>query len=214
MFDSGYSPDWSDVEYHYPAKGILGIQYDDIEDPELVQELETALRWANDSAEENAYYDAQDSALQYVLDTWAENISMITDDPEAIKHAIFEAGSEVITIDGSDTALALATMEIINGEGMFRYESIQEMQDAGPDETPEASVKDHLHYLLNVKLINDIYGVGNSHVLDVDTRYTSTCVDDDYLLDLMTDAVQEHLNRKQSKLKKFIKNHVPILYRS
>ena len=64
-------------------------------------------------------------------------------------------------LEGHCNTLARITMEIINGEGMFRYDTLEEFASILDGKfAPARAVENHLHYLLNYELIADIWGYG------------------------------------------------------
>lgn len=86
-----------------------------------------------------------------------------------------------ITIEGDAVTLAKMTIEIINGEGMFRYDSVSEFARVMNGKyAPARAVEHHLHYLLNAKLICDIWGERYRDIQDlIDDRAISHAYPDD-----------------------------------
>lgn len=93
---------------------------------------------------------------------------------------------DILEIEGNIENLLYCIVEIINGEGYFRYNNGKELAGAYGDTGREA-IKSHLHYLLNGKLISEIWG----ERLDFDWEVNSWDIDEEAFEEYIYDELLE-----------------------
>lgn len=208
----GYDATWCDWQ-NYDSNYLADIsQYtnNDIEQsPSLRNVLNCAMNRANEQAVINAYeieqinaYESYIERLENLLNDVVGNscehgkiqgkVSItLTQKPDCVGYG------GVITIDGDSKSLALLTIEIINGEGMFRYDTLKEFATViNGKYLPSLAVENHLHYLLNVKLITDIWGEYYKTIEDLmdDRAISNSYPDNETIKDSIENELIENEN--------------------
>jgi len=125
--------------------------------PELQETLTTILNTSNHDSLITACYDKQREMVEEAAEDIVRYVNKIKDN--ALNYIAIDWVAEEVTIDFNTKNALTATREIINCEGIFSYDTDQAFID-GYDDTnsPGVVVTQHIHYLLNIKLINSIYG--------------------------------------------------------
>lgn len=195
-FKDGYDATWCDWQNYRPNDISDHTEYTTeqlAQSPALCDVLSRALNRAQEQAVADAYYTEQDSAyesyierLESFLNDTVRNSCEHNDIKNKISITLTEKPDCVgtggkITIEGDAVTLAKVTIEIINGEGMFRYDTLKEFACVMDGKyAPARAVAHHLHYLLNAKLICDIWGERYKSIYDlIDDRAISYAYPDD-----------------------------------
>lgn len=128
--------------------------------PALSRSLECAINTASHDALIDECYKEQNKAVENYADKLVECINKIPeDDKVAVKSIFVDWKTDEVTIDFDVKNTLSVVREIINGEGMFVYDTDLEFAMIYDGKNrPTQAVIQHLHYLLNGKLINDIWG--------------------------------------------------------
>lgn len=131
--------------------------------PTLRDSLEHALNRANESALIGECYKRQNDELEAYADRLVKLVNDVSEGKtEALNSIVIDWEKDEVTIDFNTGVALSTTREIINGEGMFVYDSDSELAMINDGKyKPAQAVIDHLHYLLNGKLINDIFGISS-----------------------------------------------------
>ena len=174
-------PDYYWNDYRYRDEDIIcNTCKDSIITGELIQSLEelrsslvTCLAMADEARFYNSAYKANMDSIEKTFD----NVIDFLNGMGAKVKGNIDLVNETITLEFEDAKLvANVLIEIINGEGYFRYETVEELAEAMPSSI-EKAIEDHLHYLLNAKLISSIFGdrlvaevKDNGIVCDVDYK--------------------------------------------
>ena len=106
-------------------------------------------------------YKKQNEMVENVANKMVTYINQINDDGnEAINSITIDWQKDEVVIDVNVKTALSTTREIINGEGMFTYSTDNELAAIYDGKyNPGQAVEHHLHYLLNIKLIDDIFGL-------------------------------------------------------
>jgi len=163
--------------------------------PDLKSKLEDALNAASEDALIGACYDKQMKAVQTYADNLVDLINKIPDgDAEAVKSISIDWKNDKVEID-FDAKIALSTTrEIINGEGMFYYEDDNQFARVYDGmHSPARTVIQHLHYLLDGELINDIFGFSSRRVGNLEWE----CDYGDITDEIAKERIDEYLSQHQ-----------------
>lgn len=119
------------------------------------------------------------------------------------------AGKDVaksITIDWKEDTVTLdlymnntieALVEIINGEGMFYFQTVSEFVCSHDGKyAPKRTIENHLHYLLDYDLINRIYGIRSRDIFSWESR--GGCLDEK----IYGEMIDEELASEKVEVKK------------
>lgn len=195
----GYDATWSDWQSYKASELSDYTDYttEQLEQaPALCDVLSRAMNRASEQAVASAYYSEQDSAYESFINRLESQLNdSVRNSCEhgniegkislsVVSHPDCLGGGGEILIEGDAKTLALMTMEIINGEGMFRYDTLSEFATVMDGKyAPARAVKHHLHYLLNSKLIADIWGDRYSTVSElIDDRAIGSAYPDDAMI--------------------------------
>lgn len=188
--------------YAYDADtlaGYTGIEYtrDQIEaSPTLKDALNVCIARAEESSYIDAYYIAQCHAIkdtaQSICDWINENYPKCKIKITDFQNPDYAGSAGSMTIEGDARALANVCREIIEGEGMFGYNgsTLDFIQSYDGTNKPAQAVAQHMHYLLNGKLIGSIWGDNLAH--EVDDRAIDRLndgADKDHLKEIINDEV-------------------------
>jgi len=129
----------------------------------LRRTLENALNSNSENGLMSACVNTQDKMVENTADDVVKYINQIETSTgkklKAIKTITIDWKTESAIIDVNIQDALSATREIINGEGMFEYESNEALaRVCDGKNNPTQAIKHHIHYLLNLKLIDSIYG--------------------------------------------------------
>jgi hypothetical protein len=131
---------------------------------ELVHKLNSAMNRASNIGLLDEAEKAQRETAEKIGDYMEHLIKEILDigydgqdNSGAVKISFDWTKSKEVTVEFEPRKALKVIMEVINGEGIFGFESIDDFVASGPY-TEEEAVETHMHYLLNGKLISDIYG--------------------------------------------------------
>ena len=163
----------SDIIGNLPEKYKKGAKH--LEKPEfqqIVSKLNGAMNYASEAGLVSECYREQQKMVERAAERLQSNINdviWIGDDSERakdyaktfVKISIDWSQEEEVTVTFDANKAVKAILEIIEGEGIWGFSSVKEFLESGPY-TPEEGVRSHLHYLLNAKLISDIYGLSRS----------------------------------------------------
>lgn len=211
-FKDGYDATWSDWRSYDPAELTEYTDYtkEQLEQsPALCDVLSRAMNRANEQAVANEWDNAFCDAYESYIERLEGALNDITSNCEAgsiagkvsltltltQKPDVCGDGGEIV-IEGHANTLALITVEIINGEGMFRYDSLNEFATVMDGKfAPARAVENHLHYLLNYSLIADIWGLRGGDVNDmIDDRRISYAYPED---DVIDEAIEYELGEAE-----------------
>jgi len=196
--------DAKDIEHNLP-KAYSHITEDMIkENDELKDALNRALNRASESAFADACYTEQQEAVSEYADTLVNYINNIKEG--AIKSIVIDFVQETATITGDAKKTADVIRQIIEGEGMFDYQgSTKEFVRSldGSDNYIKA-VEAHTHYLLNAKLIDDIWGFSGTPKFEWDCQYGD--VNDEYFSEYIEEELSEIPGRAKDKIEKITKD--------
>lgn len=142
-------------EYKNITKELLEV------DDDLVDALRHSINEANEDSLVNEAHNAQEKAVERYASDMVDYISSISKIKEkAIKSIFIDWSNEEAVIDFNTNAALSTVREIINGEGMFYYETDKELACVNDGKNkPANAVVNHLHYLLNINLIDEIFGM-------------------------------------------------------
>ena len=186
QFEDGYEATWCDWQSYGPTELPDYTDYtrEQLEQsPALCDVLSRAMNRAIEQAVANEWDDAFCDAYENYIERLEGALNDITSNCEAghidgkvsltltQKPDVCGDGGEIV-IEGHANTLALITAEIINGEGMFRYDSLNEFATVIDGKfAPARAVAGHLHYLLNYSLIANIWGLRGGDINDtIDER--------------------------------------------
>jgi len=170
--------------------------------PTLRDSLELALNRANENALISECYNKQNNELEAYANRLVKLVNDVSEGKtEALNSIVFDWTKDEVTIDFNTRVALTTTREIINGEGMFVYDTDSELAMINDGKyKPAQAVIDHLHYLLDGKLINDIYGISYSRwgelQWECDYGYSTDDMIEEALKDECTDAQMEFLQGK------------------
>lgn len=181
------------------------------ENNELHEALNNALNKAYDSAYHNAGYDAQLKAVESYKEDMITYINQINEKGEAINAINIDWSEENVEVNFNPIPACQTIMEIIEGEGVFCYnEDVKEfVQSYDGSLNYEQAVEHHAHYLLNVKLINDIYGMTGKPKWEWEVNYAE--VDEDCFGEYIEEELGEIEENAKKKIEKITKdlNNIP-----
>ena len=145
-----------DILYNLPKKFNFTeeqLEKDDV----LKNALNRALNEASYDCLINECYKEQMKMIERAADKMVEYINKIGE--KALNAIIFDWKNDEVIIDVNAKVALSTTREIINGEGMFSYNTDKELAKSYDNKYNQSkTVEHHLHYLLNIKLINEIWG--------------------------------------------------------
>lgn len=180
------------VKYKYTAEDL---QNDDM----LFDSLQRAFNRAEELALVDACYNEQENAVEKYADKMVGYINQVQGeilagdevlpDP-ALKSIVIDWKEEKAIIDVNIDSALETTKQIINGEGMFWYDNRQELENQGKDK--KDALTSHLHYFLNIKLIDDIYGMIGKPRFDWECDYGNVTTE------ILTEAVDNELSEYQA----------------
>lgn len=205
-FKDGYDATWSDWLSYSPSELADHTEYtkEQLEQsPALCDVLSRAMNRANEQAVANEWDDAFCDAYESFIERLEGALNDITSNCEAgsidgkvsltltQKPDVCGDGGEIV-LEGRADTLALITMEIINGEGMFRFDTLNEFATVMDGKyAPARAVENHLHYLLNYSLIADIWGLRSGDIADmIDERRIQYAYPED---DVIKEAIEFEL---------------------
>jgi hypothetical protein len=160
-----------------------------------------AVNRAEESGLEAEAYKQQRKAVEEFASHMADYINQVADN-EAVKSISIDWNNDQAIVE-CDEVQALSTIrEIINGEGYFYYEDDKALAEAydGTND-PKQAVTGHVHYLLNVKLIDDIYGM--TGIPRFNWEVNSWDIDQDYISEMLDEelpTLPEDIRQAISKL--------------
>lgn len=193
IYFEGQSLKEDEIVHNLPKKYSHVTEEQLKELPALRDSLESALNAASEDALIDACYDEQNKALENYADELVELVNKIPDSStdKALNSIVIDWKADEVLIDFNvSTALAI-TREIINGEGMFEYNSDKEFAEIGDGSyKPKETVISHLHYLLDGKLINSIFGFSTRRFGKLEWECSYGDVTDDHTVT----RIEEHLN--------------------
>jgi hypothetical protein len=138
-------------------------------DSDLKDALTTAAYRIAERQDENNAYASHRDMCERVVATLEKELCRIMDS-ENIKLSIDWKAQELDIKIKNKTAVLGAILEIINAEGMFQFDSMGDFLESGPY-TLDKAIKEHTHYLLNLPLIDSIYGNVGRHVYEYREKY-------------------------------------------
>lgn len=164
--------------------------------PHLLEEIKSAYARADEAGLEAKAYNMQKESFEEYADHLADMINEIT--PGAINSIAIDWRDETATIDANTPQALSAIRQIINGEGVFYFESDKELAESydGKHDSRRA-VKQHIHYLINGKLIADIYGMNHRTPGVKEINYWTP--DEEYLAELLAEIDAEEKARHDNK---------------
>jgi hypothetical protein len=130
-------------------------------DSDLTKALEQSLNETNEVSLLNEEQKAQDKAVEKYASDMVDYINSISETKEkAIKSIFIDWCNEEAVIDFNVKPALTTIRYIINGEGMFYYENDKSLACVHDGKNkPTEAVINHLHYLLNINLIDEIFGM-------------------------------------------------------
>lgn len=162
--------------------------------PELKENLNIALNAANHDSLISECINEQKRMVERFANEMVDYINQIENEYGKrlipVNSIEIDWNEEIAIIDFNAT-IALSTIrEIINGEGQFTYQSDKELAEVYDGKNkPKEAVIQHLYYLLNIKLIDSIYGMTGKP--NQEWEVTSWDIDkttvNDRLLDTLTE---------------------------
>jgi len=210
-FTDGYDATWSDWRSYSPSELAEYSDYtkEQLEQsPALCDVLSQAMNRASEQAVASEWDDAFSDAYKAYVERLEEALNDITSNCEAgnidgkVSLTVTQLpdvcgdGGEIV-VEGHANTLALITAEIINGEGMFRYDSLNEFATVMNGKfAPAQAVENHLHYLLKYSLIADIWGLRGGDVNDMidERRIQHAYPEDDVIAEAIDYELQEANN--------------------
>jgi len=191
----GYKDDiYELIEYEYRSIDINDIKYcipDKFEHLNSVIDTDTevcqAIEYAINRAEEQAYYDE-------IYRLQKNEVYHFINKIEEFMNINIKVSNSIVTISGNIDDIKNKIIEVIDGEGYFYGQSCSE----GYSDID--FIKNHLHYLLNIKLINDIYGVWNYASIEIDDKYAVYSIDNDYFIECINDELNNIGYKEQLRL--------------
>lgn len=134
--------------------------------PDLKENLNNLFNDANRDGIVDVCMTEQNKMVERVADEMVDYINLIQDEYgktlKPLNNITIDWTNEIVTIDFNRKDALSTIREIINGEGTFHYATNDEFARCY-DSTKNVTqtVIQHLHYLLNIKLIDSIYGLIN-----------------------------------------------------
>ena len=207
-FKDGYDVTWSEWRSYSPSELEDYTDYtrEQLEQsPALCDVLSRAMNRANEQAVANEWDDAFCDAYENFIEKLEEVLNDITHNCESGKidgkvsltltqKPDVVGGYGEIVIEGHANTLALITAEIINGEGYFRYDSLNEFATVMDGKfAPARAVENHLHYLLKYSRIADIWGLRGGDINDMidDRRISYAYPEDDVINEVIEYELEE-----------------------
>ena len=174
---------------HLPTEYKITLDHLE-QDQELCNALEHALNRANESGLANAAYEEQMNAVERYSEQMIEYINNVTDVGmnDAIKEIVIDWKNEQVVLDVNLDAALYVIREIINGEGIFCYESVEQLVEMSGGKKSEA-VEGHLKYLLNIELIDEIWGCPGRPKFEWDVQ--SWDIDEEDFADAIIDNLSD-----------------------
>ena len=182
-----------DILHNLPKK--FKFTEEQLEKDEVLKDaLSQALNEASHDSLVDECYKEQNKMVKRVADEMVDYINKIRDDKVAINAITVDWKNDEVIIDVNKLALS-TTREIINGEGMFHYETDKELASVYDGKyNANQAVEHHLHYLLNIKLIDEIYGLTGKPNSDWEVNYW------DISEETFRERIEENLTPEQLSL--------------
>lgn len=152
-----------DILYNLPKK--FKFTEEQLEKDEVLKEaLNQALNDASSDGLIDACYKEQNEMVERFAYKMVEYINQIDEEThesrkKAINAIIINWQKDEVIIDVNVKTALSTTCEIINGEGMFGYTPNELATVWNGKHNESQAIDHHLHYLLNVKLIDEIWGL-------------------------------------------------------
>lgn len=132
--------------------------------PELKENLNHALNEANHDSLLNACIDEQEEMVEKFANEIIDYVNQIEDEYGKkllpLNNIKIDWSEEVAIIDFNTTDALSTIREIMNGEGQFTYKTINDLaEEYNGKNQPKETVIRLMYYLLNIKLIDSIYGM-------------------------------------------------------
>lgn len=162
----------------------------------LLEAFSRALNRADEQAMLDQMYADQNKGVEEFCDNLADmiNTTLDKDQGQAVNSIIVDWDKEEVTLNVNLAPAIKATIEIINGQGYFQFDTMKEfiLQYDGKY-NPKRALEHHLHYLLNYQLINDIYGLRTRDIFTWGTSYWS--IDDDNFSECIDEEMDEIMEK-------------------
>jgi uncharacterized protein (DUF433 family) len=193
----------SDYYRPYSVEDLAGLRGHEYTEEQIAADadLRDALTQAAERLDERAgmdgAYQSHRDMCERVVAFLENELNDLAGDKEAIALSI-DWREQVLDVDVKDApACARVVLEIIHGEGMFRFDSLNEFLAQGPYKDEFEAVRKHEHYLLNLPLIMDIWGVGHRSLFEYRECYGTVSPDD--IKECMDEALSEYADKVKER---------------